>query len=249
MLLFAATLSTVFGSCPSLCATADYAREERWSQEIVPTIVVGDAVYLETPLRPRVLAIYTAAAQPKGGVIVVHGAGVHPDWGLNGSLRTGLADAGFATLSVQMPVLAADAPREDYSALFSEAGERLRAAIAFLRSHGIRSLGIVAHSMGASMVDAYLARGDAERIDAWVIIGMPARFAASPKEPVLDVIADNDFPDVRGLARMRRSELPVDGCSRGIVIDGTDHLMENRREALVAAVVPFLSRALSGDCR
>ena len=66
---------------------------------------------------------------------------------------------------------------------------------------------------------------------------------------MLDVIADNDFPDVRGLARMRRSELPVDGCSRGIVIDGTDHLMENRREALVAAVVPFLSRALSGDCR
>ncbi len=46
-----------------------------------------------------------------GGVVVVHGLGVHPDWGLIGGLRTGLADAGYVTLSVQMPVLAATARR------------------------------------------------------------------------------------------------------------------------------------------
>lgn len=238
-------------SANSLCAGAepDYAREERLAQEIVPAIVVGDAVYLETPSHRRVLALYTPVSRAKGGVIVVHGAGVHPDWGLDGALRTGLADVGFATLSVQMPVLAKDAPHDSYPALFPEAGGRIGAAVAFLRERGIRGLAIVSHSTGASMVDAYLARGDAERIDAWVIVGMPVDFAVPPREAVLDVIADNDFPDVRAAARKRRSRLPGDGCSRALVLEGTDHLMENRQQALVVAVAPFLERALSGACK
>jgi len=239
-------------SANSLCAAgteADYVREERLAQEIVPAIVVGDAIYLETPARRRVLALYTAVPRPKGGVIVVHGAGVHPDWGLDGALRTGLADLGFATLSVQMPVLAKDAPHDGYAALFPEAGDRIGAAIAFLRERGIRGLAIVSHSTGASMVDAYLARDDAVRIDAWVIVGMPVDFAMLPREPVLDVIADNDFPDVRAAARKRRSRLPSDGCSRALILDGTDHLMENRQQALVVAVGSFLERALSGACK
>jgi hypothetical protein len=101
LLLFAITQAAL---------AADYAREERWAQEIVPALVVGDAVYLATPSRAKVLAILTQpAAGAKAGVIVVHGLGVHPDWGLNGGLRTGLAEAGYITLSVQMPVLAATA--------------------------------------------------------------------------------------------------------------------------------------------
>ena len=39
-------------------APPDYAREDRWADEIVPAIVVGEAVYLATPARSRVLAIY-----------------------------------------------------------------------------------------------------------------------------------------------------------------------------------------------
>ena len=39
------------GRTPRTLPAADYAREERWAQEIVPSIVVGDAVYLATPAR------------------------------------------------------------------------------------------------------------------------------------------------------------------------------------------------------
>jgi len=61
----------------ALAATpADYFREDRWAQEVVPGLVVGDAVYLATPSRPRVLAILTEpAGAAKGGVVVVHGLG------------------------------------------------------------------------------------------------------------------------------------------------------------------------------
>src|ERR1700687_6472428 len=107
------------GADRAFCA-ADYAREARLAQEIVPAIVVGDAVYLTTAAQPRVLALYTAATSPafaKAAIIVVHGAGVHPAWGLINGLRSGLAEAGIQTLSVQMPVLSADAPREQYATL------------------------------------------------------------------------------------------------------------------------------------
>ena len=60
----------------------DDAREDRWAQEVVPGIVVGDAVWLATPSRAKVLAIFAVAGgRPKGGVILIHGLGVHPDFG------------------------------------------------------------------------------------------------------------------------------------------------------------------------
>jgi pimeloyl-ACP methyl ester carboxylesterase len=229
-------------------AAADYAREQRWAAEIVPAILVGDAVYLSTASQPRVLALYTDVAKPTGGVIVIHGVGVHPDWGLISSVRTGLADAGFATLSVQMPVLAATASRDDYVALFPEAGERIAAAIAFLKNRGIDRIAIVSHSMGASMVNAYLARADVARIDAWVPIGMLIDFAVAPREPVLDVTAEDDFPEVREAAPRRASQSPRDACTRHIVIAGGDHYMANRQKQLVAAIAPFLQRAFAGNC-
>ena len=236
-----------------LCATsalaaADYAREERWASEVVPGVVVGDAVWLATPSRGRVLALFTAAPDSSVGIILVHGLGVHPDWGLIGGLRTGLADAGFATLSVQMPVLAAEAPREAYAALQPEADERLAAAIAYLQARGIKRVAIVAHSMGASMVNAYLASPKATAIDAFVPIGMWGDYALAPREPVLDVTADDDFPQVRESSPRRRPALPRDACSAQVVIAGTDHYMANRNKELVAALVPFLQRALAGAC-
>ena len=230
-------------------AAPDYAREDRWAEQIVPGIVVGDAVYLATPTRARVLALYTAVDHPHGGVIVVHGAGVHPDWGLIGGLRSGLTDAGFTTLAVQMPVLPAGAPREEYAALQVESSERLAAAINFLEARSIKRIAIVAHSMGAGMVNAYLASPLAARIDAFVAIGMWGAFAVAPREPVLDVIAESDFAEVRATWPQRAATLPRDTCSKGIVVPGTDHYFENRQKELVAAMVPFLSMALGGGCR
>ena len=240
----------------AICATAaaaaslspDYTREERWAREVEPSVVVGEPIYLATPSQRRVLALYTEAAKAKGGVIVVHGLGVHPDWGLIGGLRTALADAGFSTLSVQMPVLAVDALREDYNAIIPQAAERIAVAVAWLKRRGVERIAIVAHSLGAAMSNAYLASAGAEKIDAWVVIGMGVAFDAAPRQPVLDVEAQSDFPQVRESARSRAASLPRDSCSRHVVIAGADHYMENRQKELVAAIVPFLDRALALRC-
>ena len=179
----------------SLAPAADYEREERWAREVVPSIVVGDAVWLVTPSRAKVLAILTLPPQPAaGGVVLVHGLGVHPDWGLIGGLRTGLADAGYVTLAVQMPVLTASATRADYLATMPEAAERIAAAVDYLRNKSIARVAIVSHSMGASMANAFLARN---AIDAWAPIGMFGPFAAPPREPVLDIVAETEIAPVR----------------------------------------------------
>ena len=230
-------------------ATADYIRESRWAQEVTAGLVVGDAVYLATPLRPRVLALLTEPeGAGKGGVVIVHGLGLHPDWGLIGGLRTGLADAGYTTLSVQMPVLAADAPRSGYPATFAEAGDRIVAAIGFLKARGVVRIAVVAHSLGAVMADAYLARGDAIAPDAFVPIGMPAGFTVPPRLPVLDIVAGNDLPEVKAAAPGRRTLAGGDACRRALVVAGSDHFFRRGEKELVAAVAAFLEPVFAGRC-
>jgi len=247
-LLFAVLV--IAGAGADAVRAADYAREERWAQEVVPSLVVGDAVYLATPARGKVLAILTEPSGAfGGGVVIVHGLGVHPDWGLIGGLRTGLADAGYVTLSVQMPVLAADATRDDYGGTLPEAGDRIAAAMAHLRAKGVTKIAIVSHSMGASMANAYLARPGALPILAWAPVGMFGAFAAPPKEPVLDVVAEHEIALVQESAPVRVPTLPKDACSRQVTIAGTDHYFDNRQKELVAAIAAFLGRAFNGRCQ
>ena len=154
---------------PGIAQTAapDHAREKRWADEITPAILVGDAVHIAQKSGHKFLSIYTPNARARAGVIVVHGMGVHPDWNLINVLRSELAEQGYATLSVQMPVLAADAKGELYPALFPDAAERLQAAADFLRDrlslgklHGLPAalLSKIAYGMGRG-TDRLVMRG------------------------------------------------------------------------------------------
>jgi alpha/beta superfamily hydrolase len=237
-------------SMPALTAvTADTERERRLAEQIVPQLMAGDAAWLATPHHERVLALYTEPGKPtRKAIVIVHGLGVSPDWNLIGVLRTELADLGFATLSVQMPVLAADAPREDYGALFPDARERLDAAVAWLRAKRYAAIGVVSHSLGGAMVNDWLAKSDATDVRAWVPVGMLVDFAVPPRLPVLDVVAEHDMPPALAASKARARALPRDACSRGLVVAGTDHYFDGSAKRLAKAIAPFLARALEGAC-
>src|SRR5262245_43014506 len=133
----AKTLAAVFLlTLAPLAYAADYLREQKWADEIAPGIVVGDAVYLEGKGARKFLSIYIEASKAKAGLVIVHGIGVHPDWGLIGMLRGALPDHGYTTLSAQMPVLAQEARPEDYGSTLPEASERLKVAVNFFRAKG-----------------------------------------------------------------------------------------------------------------
>lgn len=225
---------------------ADYAREKRWADEIVPAILVGDAVQLELPSGRRFLGIY-APGRPAGpGVIVVHGLGVHPDWSLINVLRSQLADQGYTTLSVQMPVLASDAKAEQYPPLFSEAAERLAAAARFMRAKGHAKVAIVSHSLGARMTNHFLEHAAEPGVDAWVSIGIlgPYTGAERLKIPVLDIYGERDFASVRDNAAGRADRLRRIRGSAQIEVPAADHFFAGQEPALVRHVKLFLDQKL-----
>ena len=122
-------------SFPAL-ASPDYVREKKWDDEVTSGIVVGEPVYLEQKNSHKFLGIYTDAVNARMGLVVVHGMGIHPDMGMIGKLRQRLPDHGYATLSIQMPILAVGAKPVAYADLFPEAVERLHLAVAYLNSKG-----------------------------------------------------------------------------------------------------------------
>lgn len=226
-------------------AQADYAREERWAQEVEPMIVVGDAIRLSAANR-KFLAIYAAPPKPRAALIIVHGLGVHPDWNLIGVLRTQLADAGYATLSIQMPVMAADTPGAAYPPLFPEAAERLDAAVKFLRSKSYQRIGIVAHSLGARMTDHYLTHATARPVDTWVAIGISGRYTtpASALPPTLDLHGERDNPAVLEYVGARADVLRQVRGSGQISVPGANHFFEGQEAELVRQVRMFLDMRL-----
>ena len=243
----ASSLALMIAACAQQALAADYAREERWAQEIAPAIVVGDAVYLSTPSRPRVFAILTGpAGTPKGGVVVVHGLGVHPDWGLNGGIRTRLADAGFVTLSVQMPVLASGATRDDYRATLPRslgAHRRGDPLSARKRRHdGSRSSRTASARRWRTRISRAPTRWRSTR--GWRS-ACSARSTRKPKEPVLDIVAERDFDEVRAAATLRARDPPQTKCSRQMTIADTDHYFDNKQAELAATIAAFLERVFA----
>jgi hypothetical protein len=97
-------------------------------------------------------------------------------------------------------------------------------------------------------VNAWLAHTPEPVVDAWVPVGMFVAFAARPRQPVLDVVAERDFTEALSHAKTRAAQLPADGCSAPLVVAGTDHYFGDSAARLAASIAPFIGRALAGKC-
>jgi predicted alpha/beta-hydrolase family hydrolase len=226
-------------------AQADYAREQRWADEITPAILVGDPVQLATPDGRKFLGIYAPNSKAQAGVVLVHGLGMHPDWGPVHPLRSQLSEQGYATLSVQMPVLAAGVPGEQYPPLFPEAAARIAVAVQYLRNKGHGKIAIISHSYGARMTNVLLNQPNAPAINAWVAIGIMGEYTkpATFKAPVLDLYGERDFPGVLELAAGRAAAIRNIRGSAQIRVADADHFFTGMDKELVHNVKQFLDRA------
>lgn len=223
-------------------AASDYAREQRWAEQIEDALIDGQAVRLDVSGQ-KVFAIYTeqTTGQPHGAVVLAHGLGAHPDWPeVIHPLRSRLPEHGWSTLSVQMPVLANGAPLRDYVSLFDEAGARLEAAHRFLQDRNAGPVALIGHSLGALMGLDYLTRTPQPPYRAFVAIGLASypridarldSVAALGRlnRPMLDLYGSEDLPTVLDTTRPRRNmaQKAVDKAAR--------EAKEKQREALAAA--------------
>lgn len=221
-------------------AVSDYPREKKWADEITPGIVVGDPVYIEQANKHKFLGIYTEASNAKAGVVVAHGMGIHPDWGMIGILRSQLADMGYTTLSIQMPILAVDAKPEDYPPTFPEAVERLKLAVDYLKNKGHKKIAIVSHSLGSRMTRDFMAANPPE-VAGWASLGIGGGVDyAGIKAPVLDLYGAKDLPPVLANAGKRAASLKDNPVSKQVVVPGADHFFAGHEGEMVAATKAFL---------
>jgi len=224
----------------SAFAGADYEREKKWADEVIPGIVVGDPVYLELSSGHKFLGIFTEVKDARMGLVVVHGIGIHPDWNMVGTLRTQLAEFGYTTLSIQMPVLANDAKSKAYDALFPQAADRIDVAVKFLRAKGYKKIAIVSHSMGSAMSRQYV-KSNQSKLAAWASLGIGHGYSYEGiRIPVLDMYGEYDLQPVLRMAAKRAVTLKGNAKSMQVKLLKSDHFYNNHEAEMVQEVKRFL---------
>ncbi len=237
-------------------AEPDLAREQRMADEIIDVIWDGEPIELEAEGQ-SFLAIFMEADEPQGTVVIVHGRGFHPDWEtVVNPLRVGLAEAGWNTLSVQMPVLEKSAKYFDYVEIFDDAGPRIAAALDYAKEQESKKTILLAHSCGSHMAQRWI-KNDPEAalasFDAYVGIGMGATDYKQPMVepflldkmpmPVLDLYGFNDYPAVLRMAPDRLEMIGKAGNpkSQQMAVPDADHYFKGQNEALLSSVEEWLS--------
>lgn len=235
-------LLTLLTAVP-LAHAADHAREQRWADEILPAILDGDPVWLEQADGHKFLGLFNVAAKARGALILVHGMGVHPDWGINNVLRTRLAEQGYTTLSIQMPVQAAEAGPGDYVTTFPEASERIGKAAAWLKAKGYDKIAIVSHSLGGRMARAYFVANKTTPVRAWAALSMGFDDFKGVSVPVLDIYAEQDHVPVLNMVAAHKQSL-THPASVQRMLPATGHFYDGKEVEVTNLVKDWLDKTL-----
>lgn len=235
--------------------SSDTAKEKRWANQVIDGIIVGDAVWLEAG-GSKFLGIYTEndTDNAKGAIILLHGSGVHPNWpDIIQPLRSELPTYGWTTLSIQMPILANDAKHSEYAPLMKEGPARINAAINYLNRKFYQNIIIVAHSLGSTMANHYLAPSS-KRVRAYVAIGMGAssddpdemnntKYLSRINLPLLDIYGSQDLDSVLSSVKQRRQAARKAGNEnyRQVEVPGANHFFNGLDTELVRQVKSWLS--------
>jgi len=188
----------------------DTALEKQWSDALTKSAADSEVVWLDMQ-GGKFLSLYLGdkTGNPQGAAIILHALGGHPDWpGVISPLRKTLPAYGWATLSLQMPVMPITAPLERHVPLLDEVPERIKAAISYLQSIGINNIVLIGHGLGAAMGAAFLAANDGSGIKAFIGISMVGYQGIDPrmyspaslekiKLPILDIYGGRDLDNVR----------------------------------------------------
>lgn len=247
-LMFFALIGTVTAATKS-----DQAKEKRWEEQIVPSLLVGEPVTLKAgEVEFLALAADNVSETELGGAIIIHGIGVHPAWpDIIDPLRMNLPEHGWHTLSLQMPILPNEAEGKDYIPLLPEVPARIQAGVDYFKARGVKNIVIIAHSLGGVMTNYYLAKQPDPAVRAYVSIGVsnatPGGFdaVAAYKKiniPVFDIYGSQDLEGVLATAVARANNSKHNKNFRQVKVDGANHFFSGMQEELVELVRDWLGK-------
>ncbi len=193
----------------------ELSREQQIAEKLTLTADVDEIINLKVSgahfigLYKRAKRSETNTGEAHGVVILVHGMGAHPDWpDVISPLRMRLAEFGWSTLSIQMPILSPEEPVAEYGKTLRLANSRIQAAVDYLHDWEIDPIILLGYSFGAVQAANYLATNKPEYIKAFVSVSMLAqkfikpeldvyKFISGITVPMLDIYGEEDLEDVR----------------------------------------------------
>ena len=236
----------------SAATLSDTAKEARWAEQVVPSLLDGEPVWLDDGQGHEFLGIYTPGdGDGERAVILMHGVGVHPNWpDVIYPLREALLENEITSLSIQMPILANEAADAEYAPLYEEAPGRVQAAIDYLRNSGYSKIDVVGHSAGARMAEYYLVQDGADDVNSAVLIGLGRSVGwpecidalAQLRVPALDLYGSKDLDTVLDTVEDRAAagKLSSAGVYDQIRVDGANHFYQGHEDELKNAVIEWL---------
>lgn len=236
---------------------SDQGREKELAVAIADSLVIGEPVTLEAN-GDSFLAIYSEpeGKQNRGVVILLHGLGSSPvQSDVIEPLRIRLPSRGWGTLSLQMPILEADAERRDYYRLIPDAIDRVKAGVRFLEEKEVENITLVGHSMGAIMGLSYLASDSETAVSAAAMIGLflppndqenvnVVEALSKNNRPILDLYGSQDLPIVIQSAKKRRASAVKNSFYQQVQIDSANHFFRGLDSLLVGRVSGWLNRII-----
>jgi len=230
------------------------SQELLWEQALVRAVDANQIKWLRTP-NEKFIALQHAdfTGTLKGGVLLLHGMGAHPDWpDVISPLRTSLPQHGWSTLSIQLPVFGKGGQISDYVGTIASASQRIRAAIDHLKNNGITNVVLLGHGLGASIGVSFLASTPDSGIVAFVGVSMPTYNNAEAwmqpvnsieklSLPMLDIYGSSDLDSVLINSELRARAARRAGMSASIYRQTTGFESSATAKAAFSKVGGFIS--------
>lgn len=239
----------------------DRERELQISEKLEQELKSGDIMWLNANGKKfQAILQKQTNEQAKGAVILLHGMGAHPDWPqIISPIRKALPKYGWATLSIQLPIIAAENQIEDYGKTFDDAAARIEAAIGKLHELKFRNIVAIGHSFGAASVLSYFEQADGRRIVALVAIGLQDyAFVKPPIDilglienadvPILDIYGSRDYKKAIDQAADRRLAAKKGGNNDYVQmeVEGADHYFTKLEDVLIKRIRGWMEKAAPG---
>jgi pimeloyl-ACP methyl ester carboxylesterase len=184
-------------------------QELAWEQALIKSSDPNEIKWLRTP-NEKFIALHSDdfTGTLRGGVILLHGMGGHPDWpDVISPLRKSLPKHGWSTLSIQLPTFEKGGQISDYNDTMATVSARIKAAIEHFLSIGNSNIVLLGHGLGSTMGASFLASTPDNGVAAFIGISMPyyrdgeewmdlTKSIEKINLPMLDVYGSNDLTSV-----------------------------------------------------
>lgn len=240
----------------SVTAVWDSDKEHAIADKVSAQLKYGELIWLHSGKNSDFPAIYTLPVYnyKQRAVILLHSMSAHMDWPVVITpLRESLRDEMWASLSIQLPVIATEKSPAEYSKTLDEAARRIHSAVQYLRGEGHGKIVLIGYGFGATTAAFFLAGDHTHGVQAFVGISMLARKYLAPHVnllayleklylPVLDIYGSNDLPVIVRTADDRRLFSQKNGTYQfsQVIIEGADHYYTGCEQTLVDNIINWL---------